>query len=648
MKLGFRLIAGFFALAAAMVFAEPAFAVSDTGAYKGSIMTPASAFNLTMKPGETKSVLVSVKNTGTATWRETDKAYPIIYTYFPKYRKSVFRSASWNDVDSPTRLRGVTVKPNLTTAFIIDLTAPSKEGSYEEGFWLAAFDKTWIPGTQFKFKITVANGIARGQSPSASGTVPVVAPVAVPAAAKTPTVVAQDAPAMGTGSDDLAPSLYKASLISKSDKIVGEGGREVSYRIIFKNTSDVKWSGYAVRTASIVQIASSSTLAMADARASSWPTAGIALVQHYDTVQPGNNLILDVPFRTPQKKGEYQLAFNLNVDGSDVDGGMIDIPVSVTNDANEPPPPVPVQTTPYTPPSSALVEPTEAQPNLRVGLYDTPNGETVMGNMQFSVTDTSGRTYFNQNANTTVTLNYENGKYKAFSDQGLIAISDLPLRLTGVGGEAIFTVVSHPNPVSWSKVINDNKFRGVLEIRYAPIYGSAWLINEIPIEEYLKGLIEAGESTTYPAAYQQALAVAARTYAYYHYTTKTKHKDGQFDVDASYDQVYRGYGAESRQPRTAASVDATRGMIARYQGGLALTPYYTHSDGNTRSYKEVWGRNVPYLIAVPAPYDAGKTMLGHGVGMSALDAVGHAKYENWDWQRIIKYYYTGVDVVQRW
>ena len=146
-----------------------------------------------------------------------------------------------------------------------------------------------------------------------------------------------------------------------------------------------------------------------------------------------------------------------------------------------------------------------------------------------------------------------------------------------------------------------------------------------PFELYLRGLAETSEIS--PFEYQKALHTAARTYANYHIRRNTKH-GGVFHIDAKYDQVYRGYGAEARSPSITRAVNETRGKIVTYNGELAITPYFSRSDGRTRSWGEVWygGSNYPWLVSVPVPWDeeAGRTLWGHGVGLSATGALDAA------------------------
>lgn len=198
-------------------------------------------------------------------------------------------------------------------------------------------------------------------------------------------------------------------------------------------------------------------------------------------------------------------------------------------------------------------------------------------------------------------------------------------------------------PVSWLPGANDNKFRGKLELRYTPATDAVWIINELPIEWYLKGSGETSNSS--PQQYQRALLTAARTYAMYHVNRGTKHADENYIVDATYDQVYRGYGAEIRNGNVNTAIDATRGQIVTYQGKLAITPYYSRSDGRTRSWNEVWYGSYPWLVSVPVPWDNGRTLWGHGVGMSATGAIGMDN-AGYTYDQILKHFYTGIELMQ--
>jgi SpoIID/LytB domain protein len=154
--------------------------------------------------------------------------------------------------------------------------------------------------------------------------------------------------------------------------------------------------------------------------------------------------------------------------------------------------------------------------------------------------------------------------------------------------------------------------------------------------------------------FQKVLATAARTYALYHYYrgvdfglagASTKHADEYFHVDATYDQVYRGYNSEIRMPRLSQAVDETAGAIVTYKNELAITPYFSRSDGRTRSWNEVWGGGEKaWLQSVIVPEDSGKTLFGHGVGMSAQGALLMIVDSHKTWQEVLAYFYQGTNL----
>ena len=115
------------------------------------------------------------------------------------------------------------------------------------------------------------------------------------------------------------------------------------------------------------------------------------------------------------------------------------------------------------------------------------------------------------------------------------------------------------------------------------------------------------------------------------------------------DQVYKGYEYENRHPSIKVAVDEVRGITVNYEGRTAITPYFSRSDGRTRSFSEVWYNEVAWLQGVPAPCDAkrGFALWGHGVGMSATEALCMAN-DGSTWDEILHYFYTDVDLNKRW
>ena len=208
--------------------------------------------------------------------------------------------------------------------------------------------------------------------------------------------------------------------------------------------------------------------------------------------------------------------------------------------------------------------------------------------------------------------------------------------------DTILRIENWSRSPEWDKTINDNEFRGILEVRTDE--SAPYVINELDIESYLKGLAETTNSDHMEK--KKAIIIAARTYAYY-YTTIAKGKKFpgrpyDLDDDPDHTQKYRGYGYEKRSPNSVKSVEETKGVVITYNGKVVITPYFSSSDGKTRSAQLLWGwTDTTYLISIDDPYCSGMKFAGHGVGMSGCGALGMAKNGS-TYDEILKYYYKGV------
>ncbi|MFC1632731.1 N-acetylmuramoyl-L-alanine amidase [Patescibacteria group bacterium] len=202
-------------------------------------------------------------------------------------------------------------------------------------------------------------------------------------------------------------------------------------------------------------------------------------------------------------------------------------------------------------------------------------------------------------------------------------------------------VTSYEDRPAWNTSLNDNLFRGKIELyRSAETY-TVWVVNELPLEDYIWGVAETSNSS-HPE-FQKALLTAARTYAQYIVDIGGKHAAKGFDIHNKTDQVYRGYNFELRSPTVVASANATRGKMVTYNGEVVVTPYFSSSDGRTRAWSEVWNGDRDWLVSVEDPYCVGRPLSGHGVGMSGYGALKMAEHGS-NYLQILNHYYTGVQI----
>jgi stage II sporulation protein D len=129
--------------------------------------------------------------------------------------------------------------------------------------------------------------------------------------------------------------------------------------------------------------------------------------------------------------------------------------------------------------------------------------------------------------------------------------------------------------------------------------GRLMAINELPLEDYVKGVVPSEMSANWHPEALKAQAMAARTYALYKIRQNGK-KD--FDVVASTkDQVYKGRaGANGPAGR---AVDETRGQVLAFQDEPILAAFFSTAAGPTEDALNVWSVDLPYLKGVECPFD---------------------------------------------
>ncbi len=561
--------------------------------------------HVSLHPGEIKRIFVSIKNQTQQKWIGGNGKVSL-YLYGSK---SVL-AYSWKKADLPANIDQTSVAPSKLATASFYVKAPTKAGSYVERFLLGD-GSTWQKNTVIEISFDVQKEVAVRPS-----TTPTNPPPTQPTAQVEPT------------------STYLAKLLLKpSGSFTVPGNETLSVNFGLKNIGSSSWKN---QTIVLKEVVPNLGLKLASVQHDSW-VSGSQVLSLATPVQPGTLGLYGFKIKAPAKSGSYTLRFAVEADGQELEGGEIDIPVTVTADGYIEPEPTPTPT-----PSDISNLPDE--PIIRVGLYATTDDRSVFRGLITGMNLTqNGSTVCQMSVGQEVTVRYDrtNSVYVA-SGSGCQTQSSNYYVAVADDGVSPLEVTDLSRPVSWLPGANDNKFRGKLELRYTPKTDKVWLINELPIETYLKGIAET--SNVSPMEFQKTLLTAARTYAMYHVTRATKHADEYFIVDAKYDQVYKGYGQEARSPNIVAAVDATRGLVVTYQDKIAITPYFSRSDGRTRSWSEVWYGTVEWCIGKPVPQDEGKTLWGHGVGMSASGALAMAAHEGKMYDEILKYFYTGIEL----
>lgn len=578
--------------------------VQAQDAYSAEVISVTGKGVISLAPGAKTTVDLALKNTGAQAWTNDGPGYISLYTYDPKYRRSEFDPGTWIWWNQTKRLTQTSVPVGKQGNLSFELHAPAKEGTYTEVFNLASEDRAWVTGGKITLTIKVAKDVV----------------------AQAPAAVVPTAPTAASKAEIIAQTIYD---------IDTKAGAPINVQVAVKNTGTNTWNGLGVLAPS-AHIASESV----SFKDKSWTSTHVAYAPQ--VVKPGGTGVISFIARAPSQNGNHEAAFEIVTDEGRRTGTYATVSMHVTEGAGE------AMDT-----SSENNEPVVTygpEPTLRIGTFivdeETDFEVKVRSNTSGLRVETAGGALLGEvSQGQIVYAAYAKGIYTYDLGAGKQMTKEA-IRFIPPAKTDVLEVANFDRRVTRNAQFADNTFRGTLELRYNAAKDRTWLINELPIELYLRGLAETSNSSPYE--YQKAIVTAARSYAFYHATHSTKWGQEFFTMTAySYDQVYNGYGHEMRSPAVVRAVEETKGIVITYAGEALATPYFSRSDGRTRSWEEVWNGTRPWAVSVPVPCEKGKTLWGHGVGMSAQGAICMAN-EGMMGEDILKYFYTGVDLTKTW
>ncbi len=598
----FSLVLFFTALPSFVHAADPKPTIRDSS-YAASYVSQSIVDPVEIEVGQTKTVVFRLKNAGTKTWnslsQHSDGARHIsAYTMEPRDRDSLFYGSTWVSAQQTGSITKDT-KPGDVAELSIDFKAPEKTGDYVEHFYLAAENYTWVKGGYFFVKIKV---LPKTTKVELEPETPVVPPVE------------QNQPTLGAE--------YQAVVLAQNIKSISlRGGETARVVLVYKNKGSAAWNGYAL----------SGTAGFQDI---SWKTS-THIVEDDSVVAADGFVRKEVIIRAPQKRGTYTASLAIVLDDKVVSGSESDVHVTVTEDALGSSIGQPAQPAPPEEPRLS------SEPRIRVGLTTPSNFiQVVSFDDEYTVLN-GGNSMGILPKKKVAIIKYDNGSY-SFQGAGLVFDTTSVIRLQPVNDpHATFTALNlnRGSGLEWVGKSNFNRYHGALEYQQGKVDKQMYLVNDLLLEDYTKGITETG--TGAPIEFVKANLVAARTYAY-----AGRGKYPFFDtLGSTYDQLYLGAEVAEIKPDIAAAAEATRGYMVTYNNDIVTTPYFGRSNGKTKSWVDVWGGKVkPWLVPVVAKYDAGKTQRGHGVGMSQTDASLRAQKDGTTWQELLTYYYQNTEV----
>ena len=418
-----------------------------------------------------------------------------------------------------------------------------------------------------------------------------------------------------------------------------EQGQTKIINVQFENTSKVSWDAQKFPLAlSVGDLKSLSSFTD-----SSWTDNKTPCqIASKSKIKPKQKFSCSVAFKAPDTPGSYRETFFVSAK----DLGAISSSRFALNFAVLPK----IETT-----APRFVA---GEPIIRGGLFSKNKETQFKANDILDLIDSTGAVILTVNQSSLISVAPINAASFSVSTENQTVNISSPARFAPRNQTTVSEITTFERRPAWNTTLNDNLFRGTIEFRLLPNSTTYWAIEEVALEEYLRGIAEVSDGDN--PIYLKTMMIASRTYAAFLNIYKTKHKTEVYDINMTTDQVYRGYNLELRAPNTTKAVLETEGQILihpyavdeKNPQGIIVASYSSGTDGKTRRWCEVWKcadpkNDYPWAMATDDPLGiipnaltlSGNHMVGlSGKGARAMAGQGKTVEE------ILKYYYTRTEI----
>jgi SpoIID/LytB domain protein len=142
-----------------------------------------------------------------------------------------------------------------------------------------------------------------------------------------------------------------------------------------------------------------------------------------------------------------------------------------------------------------------------------------------------------------------------------------------------------------------DEYRGIVRARLSSTTATLNVINELPLETYLRGVVPAEMPSSWPVVALRAQAIAARSYA----ARRLRPGVSYYDVnDDSTSQVY--LGKEGEKAATDQAISATSGGVLRSGSSIANTLFHSAGGAATEDNENVFTSSSGKIVAGPVSY----------------------------------------------
>ena len=187
---------------------------------------------------------------------------------------------------------------------------------------------------------------------------------------------------------------------------------------------------------------------------------------------------------------------------------------------------------------------------------------------------------------------------------GTVRKSDLKYRTTAeLDGNVMLVLAAGARvriePPAAPLQIETRAYRGALEV-FGNARNTLTVVNELPLEDYLRGVVpnELSPTTFGQLEALKAQAVAARTYIQ---RNLGQYRNEGYDVCATDAcQVY--FGTLTEDALATQAILETRGVVATYDGKPINALYSSTCGGRTEDAEKIFTEKVPYLVSTSCEY----------------------------------------------
>ncbi|MGE0198827.1 MAG: SpoIID/LytB domain-containing protein [Simkaniaceae bacterium] len=150
----------------------------------------------------------------------------------------------------------------------------------------------------------------------------------------------------------------------------------------------------------------------------------------------------------------------------------------------------------------------------------------------------------------------------------------------------IFQLQIQPTSPDTTFLVDGMQYRGAIEIYH--VEGKLNIINEIDVESFIKSTLSAKIQTSLPNSVLDALAIIARTDAYY---TALLNHEAFWHITAQ-EIDYQGMGLSLQNLAIDRAVDNTRHLVMTFEEQPFPSSWTEHCGGKTASYAAIFRKNT--------------------------------------------------------